>query len=240
MARWRSGRGMWVVAAALALVLVLVAALAARHAGLAGRGWHAVMTHRELLAQLVARHRALAMLGVGAAYALAVSLSLPIGLWFSLLDGLLFGIAGGTAVTVVGSSLGAVVVFVVVRRLVGDRLGGRRAGALADELRRDGVFLLLSVRLMPIFPFWLVNLAAGASGMRLAPYALATVLGCVPVSLVLSAIGAGLAVDLQSAAPPTPGMLLRPGILLPLLGLAALSASPVLWRRRRRHDPRLP
>jgi len=237
MARWRGGLGIGVLAAALGLVLL--AALAARHAELAGRGWHAVMTHRELLAGLVARHRALAMLGVGAAYALAVSLSLPFGLWFSLLDGLLFGTAGGTIVTVVASSLGAVLVFVVVRRLIGDRLGGRRVGALADELRRDGVFLLLSVRLMPIFPFWLVNLAAGASGMRLAPYALATVLGCVPVSLVLSAIGAGLAADLQTAAPPSPGMLLRPGILLPLLGLAALSASPVLWRRRRQ-NPRLP
>ncbi len=237
MARWRGGRGVWVLAAAV--VLVLLAGLAARHADLAGRGWQAVMSHREMLAGLVARHRALAMLGVGAAYALAVSLSLPVGLWFSLLDGLLFGVAGGTVVTVLASSLGAVVVFAVVRRLVGDRLGGKRVGALADELRRDGVFLLLSVRLMPIFPFWLVNLAAGAAGMRLAPYVLATVLGCVPISLVLSAIGAGLGADLQSTAPPSAGMLLRPGILLPLLALAALSASPVLWRRLRR-NPRLP
>lgn len=225
------------IGAAIAAVLVMAAV--ARHSGLVAFGWHAVMLHRQALTGLVARHRGLAMGSVGAAYALAVTLSLPVGLWFSLLDGLLFGVAAGTAVTVAGSSLGAVVVFLMVRRFVGGRLRGR-AGALADELRRDGVFLLLSLRLMPVFPFWLVNLAAGAAAMRLRPFIIATVLGCTPVSLVLSAIGAGFAANMPNDAPPSAGLLLRPGILLPLLGLALLSASPVLWRRLRAQSARLP
>jgi uncharacterized membrane protein YdjX (TVP38/TMEM64 family) len=229
-----------VVVAVLVAVAALVVVVVAGHAALPARGWHAVMLHRTALAGLVARHRGAAMLGVGAAYTLAVALSLPLGIWFSLLDGLLFGVVGGTALTVASCSLGAVAIFLIVRRFVGGRLTGPRVQALSAQLRRDGFFVLLSVRLMPVFPFWLVNLAAGAAGVRLAPFVVATVLGCVPTSLILAAIGAGFAADLRRDQPPAPGMLLQPGILVPLLGLAALAVSPVLWRRWRAQRLRLP
>jgi len=87
------------------------------------------------------------------------------------------------------------------------------------------------LRLMPVFPFWLVNLAPALIGMRIAPYALATLLGMVPVSVVLSAVGSGLGASLASGTRPSAGMMLQPEILLPLLALAVLALLPALWRR---------
>jgi uncharacterized membrane protein YdjX (TVP38/TMEM64 family) len=84
---------------------------------------------------------------------------------------------------------------------------------------------------MPVFPFWLVNLAPALLGMRLMPYITATVIGMIPTSFVLSAIGSGLAATLATGAPPSPAMLLKPEILLPLLALAALAILPAVWRQ---------
>jgi uncharacterized membrane protein YdjX (TVP38/TMEM64 family) len=83
---------------------------------------------------------------------------------------------------------------------------------------------------MPIFPFWLVNLAPALIGMRLMPYTVATIIGMVPTSFVLSAVGAGLAATLATGKTPSPAMLLQPQILVPLVALALLAILPALWR----------
>ena len=87
---------------------------------------------------------------------------------------------------------------------------------------------------MPAFPFWLVNLAAALSGMRLLPYAAATVLGIMPATFVYASIGAGLGDVLSTGGRPDLTVVFSPRVLGPLLGLAALSLLPVAWRRWKR------
>ncbi len=196
--------------------------------------WPSLAAHRAVWAAAVARHPLVAPFAFIGIYAFAVAMSLPVGLWLSLLGGLLFGIWLGGVLTVVGASLGAVGLFLLARGLLApffDAKFGRRISKLRPGLERDGFGYLLALRLMPVFPFWLVNLAPALIGMRLVPYAAATVLGMIPTSFVLSAVGAGLAATLATGAAPSPAMLLKSEILLPLLALAALAVLPAVWRQ---------
>jgi uncharacterized membrane protein YdjX (TVP38/TMEM64 family) len=202
--------------------------------------WPSLVAHRAEWAALVARHPDAAPFVFVGIYAAAVAMSLPVGLWLSLLSGLLFGIFLGSVVTVLGASLGAVALFLLARGLLAPFFEARfskQIGRLRPGLERDGFSYLLALRLMPVFPFWLVNLAPALLGMRLAPYTAATLLGMIPTSVVLNAVGAGLSATLAAGGQPNASMLLEPRILLPLLALAALAVMPAIWRQwRRRMD----
>ncbi len=143
----------------------------------------------------------------------------------------------GGILAVVGSSAGAIALFLAVRYHLADAIanrGGRFLDAVRLGLRRDGFSYLLAIRLVPAFPFWLVNLAAALSGMRLLPYAAATVIGIMPATFVFASIGAGLGDVLATGGSPDLTLIFSPRILGPLIGLAALSLLPVVWRRWKR------
>ena len=100
------------------------------------------------------------------------------------------------------------------------------------RLRRDGFRYLLAIRLIPLFPFWLVNLAAALCGMRLGSYVAATALGIVPVTAVLAWTGAGIGTLLAAGQRPDLSVVVSLPVLGPLIALAALSLLPLVWRRR--------
>ena len=103
-------------------------------------------------------------------------------------------------------------------------------------LERDGFSYLLALRLIPLFPFWLVNLAPALVRMPLRTFVGATLLGIVPGTFVFASVGAGLGAVLAEGRQPDLSVILRPAVLLPLLGLALLSLLPVAWRRwKERH-----
>jgi len=223
----------WLRLAGLAVILGLCAA-AWKTGAVQALYWPSLVAHREVWMASVAAHPRLAPFEFLGVYAAAVALSLPVGMWLSLLGGMLFGMGMGAVFTVLGAWVGAILLFLLARGLLAPFFAakfGRQIARLRPGLEKDGFFYLLALRLMPVFPFWLVNLAPALIGMRLAPYAVATWLGMIPVSLVLSAVGSGLGASLASGAPPNAGMLLRPEILLPLLALAVLALLPALWRR---------
>jgi uncharacterized membrane protein YdjX (TVP38/TMEM64 family) len=153
----------------------------------------------------------------------------------TLAGGLLFGVVWGTILTVVGASLGAALIFLAARSAFAPLLAGRAEGllgALRVGLERDGFFYLLTLRLVPIFPFWLVNLAPALVGMRFAPYLAATFLGIIPGTAVFAGIGAGLDQVFAIGGVPDLGVIFSPAVLLPLMGLGALSLFGAWWRRR--------
>jgi uncharacterized membrane protein YdjX (TVP38/TMEM64 family) len=167
----------------------------------------------------------------------APSLYLPEAAVLTAAAGLLFGTLFGGILAVVGSSAGAIALFLAVRYHLADAIAnrsGRFLNAVRLSLRRDGFSYLLAIRLVPAFPFWLVNLAAALSGMRLLPYASATVIGIMPATFVFASIGAGLGDVLARGDSPDLTLIFSPAILGPLIGLAALSLLPVLWRRWKR------
>ncbi len=195
----------------------------------------ALAAQREALAALVAARPVASALLYVAAYIAVVAFSLPGGAVMTLAGGLLFGALLGAFLAVLGATIGAAVLFLLARSAFAPLVAGRAEGLLGPlraGLARDGFFYLLSLRLVPVFPFWLLNLAPALLGMAFAPYLAATFFGIIPGTLVFAGIGAGLDEVFLSGASPDLGVIFSWGVLLPLLGLALLSLFGVWWRRR--------
>ncbi len=193
--------------------------------------------HRAALLLLVAEHPVAAAGLFVAVYVAVVALSIPGAVVLTLCGGFLFGPWLGTGLVVLGATGGAVLLFLVARSALGEPLRARAGpwlSRLAEGFRADAFNYLLALRLVPVFPFWLVNLVPALLGVRLSTFALATAIGIVPGSLVYASLGAGLGVVLERGEEPDLGLLLEPALLLPLFGLAVLALVPVLWRRLRR------
>lgn len=230
MRRLFADRRLWLAAA-------LLAALAA--ARLAGLDRHlspdALAANRAALLALVAEHWAAAALSYVLVYTAAVALSVPGAVVLTLAGGFLFGAAAGTALTALGATAGATAVFLLARRIVGEdalsRLGPR-AAALAAAIRRDAWSWLLALRLVPLFPFFLVNLVPALVGVRPPVYVATTFLGILPATYVFSLAGAGLGGVLDAGGTLSPAAVLTPEILGALGGLALLSLAAIPLRRR--------
>lgn len=218
----------------LLLMLALLAAILA--AGLHRQlSWSTLAAHEAALRRLVAEDPLLAAAGYVAAYAAAVALSLPAGALFSVGGGLLFGTVLGGVLAAAAATSGAILLFLAARSALAPLLAARAGPWLArirPGLQRDGFSYLLALRLIPALPFWLVNLAPALVGMRLASFAAATAIGVLPGAFVFAATGAGLGRVLAAGGPPDLSVIFSAPVLLPLLGLAALSLLPVLWRPR--------
>lgn len=221
---------LWLGLAAVALLLAL------RFAGLGEfLSLETLARHRATLSGFVTGNAVLAGLAYVAVYAAAVALSVPGAVILTLAGGFLFGAAWGTALTVVGATLGATGVFLFARLVFGERAldrFGAPAQRLAEAIRRNAASYLLVLRLVPLFPFFLVNLVPAFVGVRLPVYAVTTFLGIIPGTAVFSLTGAGLGGILDAGGTPDLRAVLSPEILAGLLGLAALSLAAIPLRRR--------
>ena len=193
----------------------------------------ALREHRESLEAFVSVNAILASGIYILIYAVAVAISIPGGAVLTLAGGFLFGFVWGAVLVVVGATLGAVAIFLAARTALHDTLR-RRAGTAVQKLeagfRENAFSYLLTLRLIPIFPFWLVNLVPAFFGVSLGTYSLATVLGIIPGTIVFAGIGNGLGATLEAGPEPDLGLIFQPEILLPILGLALLSLLPVLYK----------
>jgi len=202
----------------------------------------ALAENRAFLSALVVNGGALAVIGFILAYAGLTALSVPGAMLMTLASGFLFGPWLGALAALVGATLGAGAVFLAARAgLAGlaDR-AGPKVQRLKSGFREDAFSYLLCLRLVPIFPFWLVNLVAGASGMKLSIYLVATFFGMIPGAIVYAGIGNGVSALIASGQHPDPYTIFRANILLPLIGLAVLALLPVVykrWQGRRRATP---
>jgi uncharacterized membrane protein YdjX (TVP38/TMEM64 family) len=167
-------------------------------------------------------------------YALAVTVSFPGASFLTITGGFLFGSLVGTGLAVVAATCGATSIFLIARTSLGDLLAekaGPRVQRLRQGFQEEGFSYLLFLRLVPLFPFWLVNLAAALFGMRVVPYVAATAIGIVPGTFVYSYFGQGLGSALESEGSPASFELL---LGLALLGVMALVPVAVRkWRRSR-------
>jgi uncharacterized membrane protein YdjX (TVP38/TMEM64 family) len=169
------------------------------------------------------------------AYAGLVAVSVPGAALFTLASGYMFGPWLGTAYAVIGATLGAIIVFLAAR---GGLAGlGSRAGPWARRFeagfRRNGLTYLLVLRLIPIVPFWLINLVAGAVGLRLWVFVVGTFAGMIPVTFIYASLGNGLGTLADEGRPPDLAILCRPSVFLPIVGLVVLALVPVIYKRWR-------
>ena len=192
--------------------------------------------HHATLTAWVAGHVALAAFLYVVVYALVVAFSLPIAVIVTPVGGFLFGLWLGALLSVIGATIGSVAVFLAARTAFYDLFHARAGAALArleEGFRRDSFSYLLFLRLVPVFPFWLVNIVPALLGMRLGPYSLATAIGIIPGAVVYSSVGAGLGIVIDRGEMPNLGIIFEWRILLPLLGLAVLALVPVLYTHLR-------
>lgn len=196
----------------------------------------ALRQHHESLRAFVDAHAiAAALLYVGL-YTLATAASVPGALALTVTGGLLFGTVTGTLLTLAGATAGATAVFLAARSALGDVLRSRLGGSLArmaEGFRQDAFSYLLVLRLIPLFPFFVVNLAPAFLGVKLSTYVLATALGIIPGTFVYASVGAGLGTVLAQGGDVSLSGALTPQVIVALIGLAVLSLLPVLYRRLR-------
>lgn len=172
-----------------------------------------------------------------AVYTLMVAFSIPAGLVMTTTGGFLFGSVLGTGLSVVAATVGATTLFVIAKTSVGDALrakAGPWLDKLADGFQRDAFSYLLTLRLIPLFPFFVINLVPAFLGVPLNTFVAATFIGIIPASFVLTYVGVGLSslvdMTLESGEPFSAAHLLTPEIITALVGLGVLALVPVAYK----------
>lgn len=200
-----------------------------------------LFARQAALAAWQAAHPGLLMAGFACLYIVCVTFSLPGAAWLSLLGGYLFGPIPGAVVVVCAATIGAVGVFTLARwGFAGTSVhrAVHTGGDLIDRLRGQAFWMVLGLRLVPVVPFWLVNLAAAAADVRLRTYTVATALGIIPGALIYTAAGHGVGTVLAQGVVPDLATLTHPYVLWPVIGLGVLSFAPVVVSLLRQRSER--
>jgi uncharacterized membrane protein YdjX (TVP38/TMEM64 family) len=200
--------------------------------------WDYVRSHLDQLQTEVATYPLASLAVFLAVYVAATALSLPVATALGLLAGAVFGRWLGTAVVILAATLGATLALLSSRYLVRgwvQRRFGDRLAAVNRGVEQDGAYYLLTLRLVPVFPFFLVNLAAGLTPMRAGTFAWVSLLGMLPGTFLYVNAGA----ELGRLASPRDA--LSPELLgsLALLGLVPLTLRLLArwWDGRRPRSP---
>lgn len=242
-------------------VLVAVMAL------VISQGWHQYLTletiakNREWLNAMVADHLVIALSVYFLIYVAAISMSLPGGVILTITGGFLFGPLLGGGITVVAATVGASLLFLIAKTSFGETLAAK-AGPWLSKLREgfqeNALNYLLFLRLVPAFPFWLVNLAPALLGVSLKVFFIGTLVGIIPGTFAFAYVGAGLdsIIDAAQASYQTcldqlptgstaentctfsinPGSLITRELLIAFAALGFVALIPVLlqkWKARK-------
>jgi uncharacterized membrane protein YdjX (TVP38/TMEM64 family) len=221
-------------------------------------GWHkyvsieALVRNRAEIDAFVLHHFAGAIASYVGFYALAVALSVPGAVFLTIAGGMIFGAVVAALAAIVGATLGATTIFLIARSAFGGflrRRAGARLARVAEGFCADAFNYLLFLRLVPVFPFWLVNLAPAFVGVSPATFIGATALGIIPGTFAYAFLGAGLDSVLQAQETAYRhclatgrsdcrldfdlNALVTPQLVLALFALGAISLMPVLIKRLR-------
>jgi uncharacterized membrane protein YdjX (TVP38/TMEM64 family) len=217
-------------------LLVLVAGLVAFFALGLHRyiSFEVLREHREALRHWVQHHGLLAALAYMVIYAVAVAFSLPGGLVLSITGGFLFGTLVGALYIVIGATVGATALFIIAKSTLGDFLrakAGPWLQKMEEGFRENALNYLLVLRLVPLFPFFVVNLVPAFLGVPLSTYVIGTFFGIIPGVFVFASVGAGLGSIFDKGEAFSAAGILTPQIVIALLCLAVLALIPVVYKK---------
>lgn len=176
-------------------------------------------------------------------YALAVSISVPGALWFTIGAGFLFGQWVGTGVAVLGATAGATMIFLATRYALAGWAAEKFSGRiekLRQGFKEDALSYVLLLRLIPVFPFFVLNVGMALINIPLRAFVFGSLVGMIPGAFVYASFGAGGARALeQVAAGETPGLsdLINPPLLVAMVGLGLLALVPVVVKKVRGRVP---
>ena len=198
--------------------------------------FESLKAHRMDLLRFTDAHLKLALGLFALIYTLSVAVSVP-GAWFlTLIAGFLFGPLLGAPTVILSATLGAVFVFIAVKQAF--RAWWMKKNRvwlkiMEKGFQEDAFFYLLFLRLVPLFPFWFVNIIPALLGVPLGVFAFATLIGIMPGAFVYVFVGHGLGHVLDVNQALNLKLLEDPMVILPLIGLGVLALVPVIYRRVR-------
>jgi len=195
---------------------------------------------REMLMGFVEANYPVSVAGFAALYVLAVAFSVPAASILTIFSGFLFGWLVGGIIVAFAATIGATIVFLAARSAFGDFLRdkvGARARRLAEGFEEDAFSYLLVLRLAPVFPFFVMNIAPALFHVTLRTYVAATFLGILPGTFAYAYLGEGvdsvLAAAQQAGTEVRASDLVTPQITIAFLALAAVAAIPPALKRFR-------
>ena len=218
----------------LPLVVIALAALAGAFFLRDYLSFEALRDNREALLGFRDANFALTVLVFIAAYVVIVAFSLPGAAIATLTGGFLFGTALGTVINITGATIGAILIFLAASMGLGERLKERMDASegLVSKIKKgideNQWSMLFFIRLVPAVPFFVANLIPAFLAVPLYRYVISTFFGILPGALVYTSVGAGLGEVFARGESPDLGIIFEPHILLPILGLCALSLLPVI------------
>ncbi|MGH1353839.1 MAG: TVP38/TMEM64 family protein [Thalassovita sp.] len=190
--------------------------------------------NRQALLEFRDANYVVTVLAFMAAYVVIVAFSLPGASIATLTGGFLFATFPGVFFNVTAATIGAIGIFLAARWGLGARLASKMEGSQgAVKKIKDGIdenqwSMLFLIRLVPAVPFFAANLVPALVGVPLSRFAISTFLGIIPGGLVYTSVGAGLGEVFERGETPNLGIIFEPQILLPILGLCALAALPIV------------
>jgi uncharacterized membrane protein YdjX (TVP38/TMEM64 family) len=196
--------------------------------------FEALRDNRELIINWYHYHRLMTVALFILTYTLVVALSLPGAIWMTLAGGFIFGPIQATLLVVVSATLGASIVFVLAKFCFVDFFKAK-TGKVVEKMEAgfnsNALSYLLFLRLVPVFPFWLVNLVPAFLGVPLRTFNIGTAFGIIPGVSIFCWAGSGLGVVLDAGGTLDPlDILLRPEIINTIVGLGVLSLIPIGYK----------
>jgi uncharacterized membrane protein YdjX (TVP38/TMEM64 family) len=190
--------------------------------------------NREMILNWYDKQKFLAIAVFFAFYVLVVTLSVPGVVWLSLVAGFFMGAWAATFLVVVAATLGALGLFLIARYSLAGFFQ-QKTGAIGRRMeagfKKNELSYLLVLRLVPVFPFWLVNIVPALLGVSVRTFMIGTFFGIIPGTAVFCSIGNGLSVFFDRGRVPDLKILFEPEIIAPLMGLAALSLIPIIIKK---------
>ncbi len=193
--------------------------------------------HSDLLLKIAAAHPLLSPLLFILLYVLVAGLSIPGATILTLAAGFVFGTIPATLYVNIGATIGSALAFLTIRYVAGDWFHAKYSGQLEKfnaELAKNGTYYLLTIRLIPIFPFFLINILGGFTRIPLRTFVSTRSVGIIPGHLVYSFAGSQLG-SIQS-----PSDIFSRNILIAVALLAAFSLIPAVYNHIKSANPKRP
>ena len=204
--------------------------------------FEALRDNREALTGFRDANYVLTVLLFIGVYIVLVAFSLPGATIATLTGGFLFSTFPGALFNVVGATTGATLIFLAAKWGLGERLAAKmEASDGAVKQIKDGIdenqwSVLFLMRLVPAVPFFVANLIPAMVGVPVSRFVITTFLGIIPGGVVYTSVGAGLGEVFERGETPNFGIIFETQILLPILGLCALAALPIVLKMLRKKD----
>ena len=195
---------------------------------------NSIREHRSYVLNWYNEHTILAILAFWFFYIIATIFSLPGAVWITIIYGAIIGTYSSLLIVISAATIGSLLVFILARYFISGLLSAaikRYIAAMEENLKGDAFWYLLFLRLVPIFPFWLVNLAPAFFGVPIRIYLFSTLIGIIPGTYIFCSFGGSLGKLFEVEEISISQIVFESKLLIPLFGVSLLSLAPILVKR---------